>query len=302
MTSRRRPKKPQVHRHGILGRPVLVTGASRGIGAETAVTFARAGHPVILVARDKVALASVAKSIESGGGVAHVMPADLSGTEAATRFAAKLLEAHPDICGAVLNAGLAVEGAVTSRDPDSFLSEFDVNYFAPVALARMLLRHWQGDPLRPSQAGHRAESGSIVAVSSLTATVPFPGHANYGASKAALNQMMRNLRVEIAMARQRTGGKQSMPIHIGIVSPGYTQTAMTEGLDSSLPGSAPSFIAAAIWDCFDRRLEEVVPGIDNKVAAGIFRLLPSVADKFLQAGSHWLVPGKSTRRPRKGKD
>lgn len=274
-------------------RPVLITGASRGIGASTAQLFAQAGHPVVLTARDKVALSAVAHAIESRGGVAHVMPADLSGAAAATRFAEKLLNHHPGVCCAVLNAGLALEGSVVARDPHTFLAEFEVNYFAPVAIARVLVRHWLGEGMRRSRGKGPLEPGSIIAVSSLTSTVPFPGHANYGASKAALNQMMRNLRVEVASAATAHRlEKKSKSIHIGIVSPGYTETAMTEGLETALPGSEPGFIAQAIRDCFDRRLEEVVPGLDNKVAAAFFRLLPSVADKMLQAGSHWLVPGK----------
>ncbi|NDE14954.1 SDR family oxidoreductase [bacterium] len=261
-------------------RPVLVTGASRGIGADTARAFARRGHPVVVTARDTEELKDVAASIQSSGGTAHVMPADLAGTAKAKRFVDKLLRAHPDLCCVVLNAGLAVHGPVVDRDPASFMDEFDVNYFAPVTIARFVAAHWQG---QSSQAA-AARRNSIIAVSSLTATVPFPGHANYGASKAALNQLLRNLRVELASSGSGQG------IHVGIVLPGYTETAMTAELESLLPGSSPVFIAESVWDCFERRLDEVVPGLDNKVAAGLFRFFPSVSDKILKAGAGFLVP------------
>lgn len=263
--------------------PVLVTGASRGIGAETAGVFARRGHPVILTARDATALKSVAASIESTGGTAWVVPADLSGIAKASRFIDKILKTHPDLCCVVLNAGLAVDGLILDRDPSTFATEFEVNYFAPLAMARKVARHWQGT----APAGlNRSITRSIIAVSSLTASVPFPGHANYSASKAALNQVMRNLRFELSPASA---------VHVGIVLPGYTETAMTADLESSLPGSSPAFIAESVWDCFDRRLDEVVPGLDNKVAAGMFRFFPSVSDKILLAGAQWLVP-RATKR------
>jgi len=261
-------------------RPVLVTGASRGIGAATARAFARRGHPVVMTARDTKALKDVAESIKSSGGTAHIMPADLSGNAKANRFVDKLLRAHPGLCCVVLNAGLAVHGSVVDRDPASFMDEFEVNYFAPVTIARFVAAHWQSQSSRATAA----RRNSIIAVSSLTATVPFPGHANYGASKAALNQMLRNLRIELASSGSGQG------THVGIVLPGYTETAMTAELESSLPGSSPVFIAESIWDCFERRLDEVVPGLDNKVAAGLFRIFPSVSDKILKAGAGFLVP------------
>ncbi len=235
MTSGRKSRKPAVARNSAGRRPVLITGASRGIGAATASIFARHGHPVVLTARDSGALKDLADSIKSSGGTAYVMPADLSGVAKATRFVAKLLRAHPDLCCAVLNAGLAVDGHVVDRDPATFMAEFEVNYFAPVAIARMLAAHWRNP-------GSLHSMNSIIAVSSLTAMVPFPGHGNYSASKAALNQMLRNLRIELGPSASRQG------THVGIVLPGYTETAMTAGLASALPGSSPSFIGESVWD------------------------------------------------------
>lgn len=254
-------------------RTVLVTGASRGIGAATAHKFAQQGHPIILTACGKSGLDSVAAQINANGGTAHVIPADLSGAKKAKRFIQDVLRRHPDVCAAVLNAGMAVEGALTDRDPESFLDEFQVNYFAPIAIAQELALHWM----------RNKNSGSIIAVSSVTSTVPFPGHANYGASKAALNQMLRNMRIEIASANK---------IHIGIVMPGYTETAMTANLESVLPGSAPEFIAETIWDSFNLEIRESIAGLDNKLVAGMFRFFPALSDKLLELSASVVVPRK----------
>ncbi len=254
-------------------RLVLVTGASRGIGAATARKFAQQGHPVILTAYGKPALDSVAAEIKANGGTAHVIPADLSGSKKAKEFIQNVLRRHPDLGAAVLNAGVAVEGAFTDRDPESFLDEFQVNYFAPIAIAHELALHWM----------RNKNQGSIIAVSSVTSTVPFPGHANYGASKAALNQMLRNMRFEIASANN---------IHVGIVMPGYTETAMTANLESVLPGSAPEFIAETVWDSFNQEILESIAGLDNKLVAGMFRFFPALSDKLLQLSASVLVPRK----------
>ena len=254
-------------------RMVLVTGASRGIGAATARKFAQQGHPVILTAYGKPALDSVAAEIKANGGTAHVIPADLSGSKKAKEFIQNVLRRHPDLGAAVLNAGVAVEGALTDRDPESFLEEFEVNYFAPIAIAHELALYWM----------RNKSPGSIIAVSSVTSTVPFPGHANYGASKAALNQMLRNMRFEIASANN---------IHVGIVMPGYTETAMTANLESVLPGSAPEFIAETVWDSFNQEILESIAGLDNKLVAGMFRFFPALSDKLLQLSASVLVPRK----------
>lgn len=252
---------------------VLVTGASRGIGAATARKFAQQGHPIILTAREKIGLDSVAAEINAKGGTAHVIQADLSGSKKAKKFIQNVLRRHPDVCAAVLNAGVAIEGAMTDRDPESFFEEFEVNYFAPVAIAHELALHWM----------RNKKSGSIIAVSSVTSTIPFPGHANYGASKAALNQMLRNMRIEIASANK---------IHIGIVMPGYTETAMTKNLESLLPGSTPEFIAETVWDSFNQEILESIAGLDNKVIASMFRFFPALSDKILRFSASVLIPQK----------
>src|SRR5688572_31596596 len=73
------------------GRVVVVTGSSRGIGAETARRFARVGARIVLLARDESALQAVAHSIRRHGGEAHVVVADLRDPDAAGVAAERIL-------------------------------------------------------------------------------------------------------------------------------------------------------------------------------------------------------------------
>jgi len=92
------------------GRRALVTGASRGIGAEIARAMARAGAAVVLAARDEEALARVAAEIQSDGGRAVVAATDVSEPEAVERLVATTLDALGGLDIAVNNARAEVTG------------------------------------------------------------------------------------------------------------------------------------------------------------------------------------------------
>src|SRR5215211_6054204 len=103
----------------IAGKKILITGASSGIGLETALKIGEAGGEVLLVSRTREKLEEVAKQVEEAGGTAHVHPADLSELEDIGRLAQEVLEQHGGIDVLINNAGRSIRRSV-ARSYDRF--------------------------------------------------------------------------------------------------------------------------------------------------------------------------------------
>ena len=247
----------------------MVTGASRGIGAAVARALAAPGRDLVLLARDRAALEVTLEACRARGAKGRALPADLSSADAGTRAAQELLErgGPPDLL--VLNAGFASNARFESSALDSKLLELGVNYLAPLAMLQSLVPAMRGRPR------------SIVAVSSLTVHVPFPGNASYVASKAALFSLLRSLRVELA----------GDPLHLGVVLPGPTDTRMSQHMRTPLPAMSPERVARAVRRCAEESLDLVIPGLSNRLAARFFQSLPEVSDPLVATFSKLLLGG-----------
>ena len=172
----------------VRGRTVLVTGASSGIGEATALAVGRAGAHVLLVARTRSKLDSVADEIFEAGGSASVHPADLSDLADIDRMAGEVLRTHGHVDVLVNNAGKSIRRSV-DRSYDRFHDyqrTMALNYFAPVRLILDLLPE-----MREAGAGH------IINISSIGLQINTPRFAAYLASKAALDAFSRSIGPEI---------------------------------------------------------------------------------------------------------
>ena len=168
-------------------RVVLITGASRGIGAELARQFAAAGARVVLVARDRERLELVADECRQRGGEALVVIGDVS-VEAECRHvvdAAVLQYGALDIL--VNNAGIGASGRFEEvTDLTIFETLMRVNYLGSVWCTAHALPH-----LKRSR-------GRLVAISSLTGLVGVPKRSAYAATKHAMAGFFDSLRIELA--------------------------------------------------------------------------------------------------------
>jgi NAD(P)-dependent dehydrogenase (short-subunit alcohol dehydrogenase family) len=183
---------------------VLVTGATSGIGRAAAEQFADRGAMVIVTGRDHGRGHEVVDTIESAGGRARFIPADLSDPDGTDRLA----QAAGDIDVLVNNAGIFPFGASHEIAIEDVKAALDFNVVAPFAL---VARFVPGMVLRGS--------GSIVNVSTMVASFGLPGMSAYGASKAALELLTKAWAAEYGPSGVR----------VNAVSPGPTRT----------PGSAP---------------------------------------------------------------
>jgi short-subunit dehydrogenase len=161
------------------GARVVVTGASRGIGAQLATRLAAKGARVALVARSRDAITELA--VEVGG---EAFPADLTDPSAIGPLV-RAIENDGPINVLVNNAGVDLTGAFADLDPDRIRELIAVNLVAPMLLSRAVI-----PTMRLRGAGH------IMNVSSLAGTNALPGLAPYSASKAGLSHFTAALRAE----------------------------------------------------------------------------------------------------------
>lgn len=205
---------------GLKNKIVVLTGASRGIGAAAAREMAPDGPHFILCARTPEACADTKSAVEALGATAECHGFDVSDAAAAKAFVDGVVAAHGRIDVLINNAGMNVVGPVDEVTPDRFQAVLMGNVMGPYNLISAVL---------PSMLEH--DSGSIINITSARAFMPDRFYAAYCASKAALLSMTQCLHFDLA----ETGVK------IFALSPGFTQTDMVAEIYAS-----PAFRAQAL--------------------------------------------------------
>ena len=188
------------------GRRVLVTGASKGIGAALAEEFSSAGARLALVARGADALQELARRF---GGAAYV--ADLADRHQVRGLVDRIAVDGGPLDVLVNNAGVEVAGNLVDQEEDDIEALYRLNLLTPVELCRQVL---------PDMLTRRR--GHIVNVSSLAAVSAFPGLAAYSSSKAALSHFTAGLRADL-----RGGPVGTTLVELGPVSTGMLDRVMT---------------------------------------------------------------------------
>jgi NADP-dependent 3-hydroxy acid dehydrogenase YdfG len=201
------------------GRRVLVTGASRGIGAAVARRLAASGARVALLARSVETLRALAEQL---GGGAVALACDVRDIATLTRTLHQLpslLDGAPEIV--VNNAGAFFIAPVQDTSVGSFDATLAVNLTAPFAVVHALL-----------PAMRAAGSGHIVNIGSIADRATFPGNSAYAASKFGLRALHEVLRAELRGSGIRTS----------LVSPGPVDTELWNPVD---PDRTPGFTPRA---------------------------------------------------------
>ncbi len=223
-------------RHWLAGRLALVTGASRGIGAATAEAIAAAGARVVLAARDREALDSVAARIRYAGGQATTAPTDVSSVSEVERLFAAV-EAGGTLAALVCAAGVLTSAPFAETTPEIWEQTLAVNLTGSFLCCRQAF-----------SAMRAAGEGRIVNIASLSgvyATEKFPGLSAYNVSKYGVIGLTEAIAVE---------GK-SHGISAICVSPGAVDTEMLRRANPDLrPGLTPGQVAQLIVGLLDSPL------------------------------------------------
>ncbi|MEZ5379922.1 MAG: SDR family NAD(P)-dependent oxidoreductase [Acidimicrobiales bacterium] len=189
------------------GAHVLITGASRGIGAALARAYAKEGAKVSLVARSTDALKSLADELDG-----FAFTADLLDPDQVDELIARVeLEAGP-IDVLVNNAGLETSEPFEGIGTETIRDVARLNFEAPMVLTRQVL---------PGMLARR--KGHIVFLSSLAGTGGFPGLAVYAGTKAGVSNFVASLRMEM----------RDTPITTTVVAPGPVDTEMWDHIEDA---------------------------------------------------------------------
>ncbi len=186
------------------GRIAIVTGASKGIGAEVAIKLADLGAKVVVnFSGSKDAADAVVREIKENGGEAIAIQADVSKTADVKRLFSAALEYFGRIDILINNAGIMITKTIEATTDDDFERQFNINVKGVFNTMR-------------EAATHLSDNGSIVNFSTSVNRIILPGYATYVATKAAVEQLTRVFSKEIG----------HRGINVNTVSPGPTNTEL----------------------------------------------------------------------------
>ncbi|HEX7753236.1 MAG TPA: SDR family NAD(P)-dependent oxidoreductase [Novosphingobium sp.] len=193
----------------LAGKVALVTGASSGIGAGTALALAQAGATVALSARRADRLEALVGQIESIGGKALALPGDMTVEAEALQAVEDTVARLGRIDILINSAGVMQAGKIEGADLDEYRRVFDINLFATLYTCRAAVPHML-----------RQGGGDIVTISSLAGRKGGPMTNAYSASKHAVNAMTDAMRQELG----------DRNIRVSILMPGATATEVGDSI------------------------------------------------------------------------
>jgi len=251
-------------------RTVLITGASSGIGRETALAFAAAGANVVLVARRAQLLSKLAAECRRLGATALVCAADVTAPDKVAAAFRKAVRRFGTVDIVVNNAGILVPAKVEDLRPTDLQRMLDVNLIGALHVMQAAVK-----VMRRQGRGH------IVNISSLAGRRGFTPLGGYCATKFGLVGLTEALRTELVGER----------IHVSLVMPGVVDTPMATKIQSD-PASADTWPEAltmpaswVVWSIFLAirfRLAEIAVPPGSALIEKLAALAPGATDALLR--------------------
>ena len=259
---------------------MLITGASSGVGAAAAVSFAKAGADVALLARSAEGLERVAFRVRQHGRRALVVPADLTDQDAVQHAVDRVEQEWGGLDVAVSNAAAMAYGPFKDIPKASFDRTIDVSFGGAVNFIRATL------PLLERSGGVLAVTGSINGLA------PLPAFSAYSAAKHALRGFVRSLRIELRA--------QHSKVRVALVNPGAVDTPIWKAI-TTVTGRQPrtppegynaEVIADTLVAVARSPRAEMTVGLEGFVFSVLWRL-PVVQDVVLGLVYRYYMSGRA---------
>ncbi len=251
---------------------VWITGASSGIGAASAVEFARQGANVILSARREEALQQVKSDCEQLGAKAWVFPMDLAQTGDIVLIVQQVIQEVGTIDVLLNNGGISQRGVVNETILEVDRRIMEVNFFGTVALTKAVLPHML-----------KNGGGRVAVTSSLVGKFGFPLRSAYAASKHALHGFFESMRAELV----KDG------VSVTVICPGRIQTPISK---SALQGDGKEWgqvdegqqKGMSAEDCATQMVQAIYKGKKEVYIGGSDRLMVYIR-RYCPPLFYWLV-------------
>ena len=262
---------------------VVVTGASSGIGRETARMLGRRGASVVLVARDEASLREAAAEVEAAGGQALVAAADVSDAAQVQQAADRAEARYGRIDAWVNNAGVAAYGTVEQTTVEEMRRVVEVDLLGTIHGTKAALPHL------------RQSGGTLINVTSVAGRLPVPLLAAYSAAKHGAMGFSDALRMELE--HDKAGVTVTTILPYGINTPFFNHARSRLGVlpRPTPPAYPPSAVAEAIVWAAEHPTREIVVGGAGKGALLMRRLSPALVDKVMILGGLAFRMQKSNR-------
>lgn len=212
----------KVREYMLTGKVALVTGASRGIGKEIALTLAANGATVIVNYNgSKERAEEVVKEIEAAGGSAEAIQCNVSDFQASEEMVKNVLAKYKKVDILVNNAGITRDGLVMRMSEEDYDAVMDTNLKGTFNMIRHLSRSFL-----------KQKSGKIINLSSVSGVMGNAGQANYSASKAGVIGLTKSVARELA----------SRGICVNAIAPGFIETEMTDAMSEDAQNALKQMI------------------------------------------------------------
>ncbi len=260
---------------------VVITGASSGIGRETAVACTRRGHAVVLAGRNRADLMETARLCSDRADV-DIAVMDVTDPDAVAGLIERAVHLHGRVDAVVHAAAVLAYGKFEEMPAEVFDATLDINIRGTVHVARSALEQFR-----------RQDAGHLVLLGSLLGDVPAPLLIPYVVSKWAVHGLARSLQLELRGTPRRV----TLVAPAGIRTPIYDVAANFVGRHGRPPPPVydPESAAEAIVQVLHRpRRKKRVGALVNLLAAGASRLVPGVYDPVMV---RYIRFGGLTRQP-----
>ncbi|MEC8559936.1 MAG: SDR family NAD(P)-dependent oxidoreductase [Planctomycetota bacterium] len=259
------------------GRVVVITGASSGIGAATAVACAEQGMKLVLGARRRDRLEEVAAMVRARGGGVELLVGDVTDPGNAAGLLDLAEDAHGGADFIFSNAGYSFERPFTETSEEDLRAMFEVNFFASVELCRLAARRW----LEGGRPGH------LILCSSCVSKFPLPYQGIYAATKAAQAMVARSLRHELAHRGIRVSTVHPITTRTEFFDRSAERSGFSEGEAgrNGVPDHAPRLfvqsperVARAVIGGMRSPRSEIWTSWTVRFSAALFTLFPALQD------------------------